>query len=119
GTVVNACGVFAGRIEAMAGGQSKIHITPAKGVHITVPRDALKIDDDAIVLPETEDGRLLFIVPWGPRVTIGTTDTQGGDIDQPVATPDDINYLLRHVNHYLNCHLTEEDIISAWRAIVH
>ena len=51
----------------------------------------------AIVLPETEDGRLLFLVPWGPRVTIGTTDTPGGNIDHPVADDKDIDYLLRHV----------------------
>src|SRR5262245_20619254 len=51
--VVNAGGDFASRIEALAGEHSNIHITPAKGVHLTVPRDALKIDQDAIVLPET------------------------------------------------------------------
>ncbi len=114
GTMINAGGVFADRIEALAGGPSKIHITPAKGVHLTVPREVLQIGQDAIVLPETEDGRLLFIVPWGPRVTIGTTDTQGGDIDHPGATQEDIAYLLRHIKRYMRCEMTEADIISAW-----
>jgi glycerol-3-phosphate dehydrogenase len=114
GTVVNATGVFAGRIESMAGNDSHVHIEPAKGIHLTVPRSALKIGRDAVVLPETEDGRILFIVPWGPRVTIGTTDTPGGDIDHPVADEADISYLLRHVNRYMSCHITEADVISAW-----
>jgi glycerol-3-phosphate dehydrogenase len=47
-------------------------------------------------------------------VTIGTTDTLGGDIDNPVAGEEDISYLLRHVNGYMRCHLTEKDVISTW-----
>ncbi|HUS14992.1 MAG TPA: glycerol-3-phosphate dehydrogenase/oxidase, partial [Chloroflexia bacterium] len=112
--VINAGGVFAGRIEALAGGEPQIQVKPAKGVHLTVPRHALQMGRDAIVLPETDDGRLLFLVPWGPRVTIGTTDTEGGNIDHPDAGPDDVEYLLRHVNRYMDCHLEPGDIISAW-----
>ena len=57
GTVVNAGGVFAGRIESLAGDDSQVRIEPAKGIHLTVPRSALKIGKSAVVLPETEDGR--------------------------------------------------------------
>lgn len=113
GTVINAGGVFAGRIEALAG-ESQIVIKPAKGAHITVARERIKLENDAVVLPETEDGRLMFLVPWGPRVTIGTTDTVGGDVDRPQATADDVAYLLRHVNRYMNSELTEKDVISTW-----
>ena len=113
GTVVNAGGVFACRIEEMAG-PSTIEIKPSRGAHLTVPRQALKIGKHAVVLPETEDGRLLFIVPWGSRVTIGTTDTEGGNIDNPIAAADDVTYLLRHVNRYMRCNLQQSDIISAW-----
>ncbi len=113
GTVINAAGVFAGRIESMAG-TSKISIKPAKGVHLTVPREAVKLDEYAVVLPETPDGRLLFMVPWNTRVTIGTTDTKGGDIDQPLANDDDIDYLLRTTNLYMRTRLTRDDIISSW-----
>ena len=114
GNVINAGGVFAGRIEELAGGESQIVIHPAKGVHLTVPHNALELYGDAIVLPETDDGRVMFLVPWGPRVTIGTTDTEGGDVDHPEATPEDIQYLLRHVNRYMRCQLSEADIISTW-----
>jgi glycerol-3-phosphate dehydrogenase len=114
GTVINAAGVFAGRIEAMANGRSQVKVEPAKGTHITVAREAVKLTTEAVVLPETEDGRVMFLVPWGPRVTIGTTDTEGGDIDNPKPTRDDVTYLLRHINRYLNCNLSEKDVISAW-----
>lgn len=113
GTVVNAGGVFAGRIEEMAG-PSTISIKPAKGVHLTVRREALRLGKHALVLPETDDGRLLFLVPWGSHVTIGTTDTEGGDVDRPCAGADDVEYLLRHVNRYMRCQLQRSDIISAW-----
>jgi len=113
GTVINAAGVFAGRVESMAG-TSNISIKPAKGVHLTVPREAVNLDEYAVVLPETPDGRLLFMVPWNTRVTIGTTDTKGGDIDQPLANDDDIDYLLRTTNLYMRTRLTRDDIISSW-----
>lgn len=112
-TVVNAAGVFAGRIEEMAG-RPTVSIRPAKGAHLTVAKQALKMGNHAIVLPETEDGRLMFLVPQGSRVTIGTTDTSGGDIDNPTAGDEDIAYLLRHVNSYMKCRLGPEDVISAW-----
>jgi glycerol-3-phosphate dehydrogenase len=111
--VVNATGVFAVRVEELAG-PSMLRITPAKGVHLTVSREALKMTRHAVVLPETEDGRLLFVVPWGARVTVGTTDTEGGDIDHPRAEAEDVRYLLRHVNRYMHCQLKGSDIISVW-----
>jgi glycerol-3-phosphate dehydrogenase len=121
--VVNATGVFAERVEAMAGGEPSLRVAPAKGVHLTVPREALHMTHNtAVVLPETEDGRILFLVPWGPRVTVGTTDTAGGDIERPRAEEDDVDYLLRHVNKYMDCALTRQDIISTWagyRPLVH
>ncbi len=83
-TIINAAGVWAGKIESMAG-TSTVVIKPAKGVHLTLPREAMPTTDYAVVLPETPDGRLLFIVPWNTRVTLGTTDTKGGDVDKPIA----------------------------------
>jgi glycerol-3-phosphate dehydrogenase len=112
-TIINAAGVWAGRIEVMAG-QSKVAIKPAKGVHLTLPRDALPTTEYAVVLPETPDGRLLFIVPWTSRVTLGTTDTKGGDIDQPIALEEDIAYLIEAANAYLKTKIRRDQVISAW-----
>jgi glycerol-3-phosphate dehydrogenase len=69
---------------------------------------------DAIVLPETDDKRILFIVPWQSRAIFGTTDTGSGDLDHPVAAREDIAYLLEHLNRYLSVHLTEKDIVSTY-----
>ncbi|MBV9231564.1 MAG: FAD-dependent oxidoreductase, partial [Chloroflexi bacterium] len=74
----------------------------------------LQLGNDAIVLPETEDKRILFIVPWQSRAIFGTTDTGSGDLDHPRATQEDITYLLKYLNRYLSVHLTEADIISTY-----
>jgi glycerol-3-phosphate dehydrogenase len=110
---INATGAFAGRIEALAGAP-RIAIAPAKGVHLTLSRQALPVTDHAVVLPETPDGRLLFIVPWNTRVTLGTTDTKGGGLDHPAATEADIDYLLSTANAYLRTKLDRSQVISAW-----
>jgi len=111
--VINATGAFAGQLEALAGAP-RIAIAPAKGVHLTLPRQALPVTDHAVVLPETPDGRLLFIVPWNTRVILGTTDTKGGDLNRPAATEADVNYLLSTANAYLRTTLDRSQVISAW-----
>jgi glycerol-3-phosphate dehydrogenase len=112
--IVNATGVYTERVEALTGEESQIQVEPSKGVHLVLAREDLKLGDSAIVLPETEDKRILFIVPWESRAIFGTTDTGSGDLDSPVATQDDITYLLKYLNRYLAVNLTEENIVSTY-----
>jgi glycerol-3-phosphate dehydrogenase len=112
--MVNATGVYSEKVAALANDTLKVSVEPSKGVHLVVPRERVGIMDTAAVLPETEDGRILFVIPWGSRAIIGTTDTGTGDLDHPAATPEDIQYLLRHVNRYLDVQLTEDDILSVY-----
>ncbi|HEY7127036.1 MAG TPA: glycerol-3-phosphate dehydrogenase/oxidase [Ktedonobacterales bacterium] len=111
---VNAGGVFAERIEALTGAEPQIEVQPSKGAHLVVLRKQVRVLDDAIVLPETEDQRIVFVIPWESRALIGTTDTSGGDLDHPVASDEDIAYLLRHVNRYLDVRLTREHVLSTY-----
>ncbi len=111
---VNATGVFTEQVESLTGSQPLAKVEPSKGVHLVLSRETLKLGDDAIVLPETDDRRILFIVPWKSRAIYGTTDTGSGDLDYPTATQGDISYLLNHLNRYLSVHLTEADIISVY-----
>ncbi|HCI82758.1 MAG TPA: glycerol-3-phosphate dehydrogenase/oxidase, partial [Ktedonobacter sp.] len=76
------------------------------GVHLVFSRDDIKMGNDAIVLPETDDKRILFIVPWESRVVFGTTDTGSGDLDHPTTNQDEVQYLLHHLNRYLSLNLT-------------
>jgi glycerol-3-phosphate dehydrogenase len=112
--IVNATGIFAEQVEQLTGDAARVRIEPSKGIHLVVDRGRAGLGEMAVVIPETEDGRILFVVPWGERALIGTTDTGGGDLDDPTAMPDDIAYLLRHVNRVLDRDLTEADILSVY-----
>jgi glycerol-3-phosphate dehydrogenase len=112
--MVNATGVFSEDVEALAGTTPHVQVEPSKGVHLVLAREDLQLGESAIVLPETDDGRILFIVPWETRAIYGTTDTGTGDLDHPAANRDDIAYLLDHLDRYLSVSLTEEDIISTY-----
>ena len=112
--IVNATGIFAEEVEELTGTEPLVRIEPSKGVHLVLSREDLKLGDAAIVLPETEDKRILFIVPWESRAIFGTTDTGTGDLDHPTASKEDIAYLLKYLNRYLTVKLTEENIISTY-----
>ena len=112
--IVNATGVWAEQVERMSGAAPTLHIAPSKGTHLVMSREALDLGDEAVVLPETDDGRIIFIVPWLSRALVGTTDTEVKEIDQPIATDDDVTFLLEHLNRYNRRHLTRDDILSTY-----
>lgn len=76
----------------------------SKGVHLVYRPGDLGIGDLALVLPETDDGRLLFIVPWRGLTLVGTTDTPyEGSPDQVRPEREDVEYLRMHLQRYLDC----------------
>jgi glycerol-3-phosphate dehydrogenase len=84
-------------------GSPTIKLVMSKGTHLLVGADQLGLDGRALVLPETDDGRVLFIVPWLGHSMIGTTDTEyTDDPTHPVARDEDVDYLIRHVERYLS-----------------
>lgn len=111
---INATGVHSEQVESLADSEVQAQVEPSKGVHLVLSREDVRLGDAAVVLPETEDKRILFIVPWESRVVFGTTDTGTGDLDHPTASREDISYLLKYLNRYLNVHLTEEHIVSSY-----
>jgi glycerol-3-phosphate dehydrogenase len=112
--IVNATGVFSEQIEELAGYEPQVHVEPSKGVHLVFSSEDVRLGNDAIVLPETDDKRILFLVPWESRAIFGTTDTGTGDLDHPAATQEDISYLLDHLKRYLSVQLTRDNIVSVY-----
>ncbi|WP_324716601.1 glycerol-3-phosphate dehydrogenase/oxidase [Carboxydochorda subterranea] len=116
--VVNASGVWAGQVAALAGSDRSIRLSLSKGVHLVMPRELLGIGEAALVLPETEDGRLAFVVPWEGLAVVGTTDTPyDGSPEDPPVTTEDVEYLLRHVRRFLNVHVDTSDVIAAYAGL--
>src|SRR5258708_14785002 len=107
----NARGVLSEQVEELTGYEPQVQVEPSKGVHLVFSRADIMLGNDAIVLPETDDKRILFIVPWESRAVFGTTDTGSGDLDHPTATQEDISYLLKHLNRQLSFNLTESNIV--------
>jgi glycerol-3-phosphate dehydrogenase len=115
--VVNATGVWAEHVERLAGDAPMLQVAPSKGVHLVFAREALDLGEEAIVLPETQDGRIIFIVPWLSRALVGTTDEgmrDGDHMAEPVAEDAEIDYLLGHLNRYIRRPLTRDDIVATY-----
>lgn len=92
-------------------------IAPSKGTHIIVPQSAFDTGT-ALFLP-APDGRFVFVVPWHRAVMIGTTDTfYSGDIDRPLASKDEIDYLLSVVNRYSATNkLNRSDVVGSFAGL--
>ncbi|HYF60486.1 MAG TPA: glycerol-3-phosphate dehydrogenase/oxidase [Burkholderiaceae bacterium] len=116
--VVNATGVWVDEIRAHAGGASGRRIeplvTPSQGVHLVVDRAFLP-GERALLVPSTEDGRVLFAVPWLGRTVLGTTDTPRGDASfEPRPFAEEVDFVLREAGRYLARAPRREDVTSAW-----
>ncbi len=117
GVVVNATGVWAEQIQRLDGSGEPVHIRPAKGVHVTVPRAKVPADI-AVVVNVPGDRRSIFVVPWGDRVYLGTTDTDyDGSIEEPTCTADDVTYILSAINAATTETVTNDDVLGTWAGL--
>jgi len=87
------------------------------GAHLILKDDPLKINGNGILLPKTEDNRIMFVLPWFGNTIVGTTDTEtfSGTLDRPYANDDDIDYIIRHIKKYFN--VDNVEYISSWSGI--
>jgi len=89
---------------------------PSKGVHILLPLNDFP-DDTALLVPKTEDGRVIFAIPWQGRLLVGTTDDAVPVDAEMNVTRAEVEYLLRQLNPYLARPLRPEDVVSAFAGI--
>ena len=99
--VLSATGAF--DPPPLTGRGPDLEVIRSKGTHMIVARKVLGLGDQALVLPETDDGRVLYIIPWLGHSMIGTTDTPyTAEPTHPTASEEDNAYLIRHVQRYLD-----------------
>ena len=112
--VINATGAFADSILQMAQGYSDKTIAPSQGIHLVVENHFFK-GDAGMMLPKTDDGRVLFFIPWEGKVILGTTDTPVEEIsDEPRPLKEEIDFIIHHFNRYAATNITYNDIKSVF-----
>lgn len=115
--VVNATGVFTDSIRQMDDAELPNIIVPSQGIHIVLDRDFLD-SDTGIMIPETDDGRVLFAIPWLNRVILGTTDTPDVPVElNPEAQQAEIDYLVEHAGRFLKRAPSHSDIRATFAGL--
>jgi glycerol-3-phosphate dehydrogenase len=115
--IINATGVFADEIIRMDKPDSKLYIRPSQGVHIVLDKSFLN-SKSAIMIPKTDDGRVLFAIPWYDKVVVGTTDTPLDIIDlEPVAQETEIDFILKTAQKYFVKPPGREDILCIFAGL--
>ena len=111
---VNATGPFSDHIREMARPGIPHRLRLSKGVHILLPLDS-EDTTDAILIPKTDDGRVIFAIPWLGRFLVGTTDDEATLDDEMIVTKAEAEYLLRHLNRYIVHPLTHRSDCQRYR----
>ena len=117
GVVVNAAGVWADAIRRLDEPTCPAQLNPSQGVHIVLDRDFLP-GDAALLVPRTDDGRVLFIIPWQGKLLLGTTDTPRPDTPlEPRPLDGEVDFILATAARYLRRPPQRSDIRSVFAGL--
>lgn len=128
GCVINATGVWVDGLRSGAGAAlpaGMVHkpplmphlVRPSRGVHLVVSQDFMPTAN-AMLIPKTRDGRVLFMVPWLGHLLLGTTDTPVDSFErEPTAASEDVEFILGEAAHYLRRAPTRQDVLSCWAGL--
>ena len=114
--IINATGPFADRLRQMDDASAEPLLKTASGIHIVLPKRFVA-PETGLLIPKTDDGRVLFILPWQGHALVGTTDTPSAIVDHPQAQEEEIAYVLRHINRYFNLNVSRADVTAAWSGL--
>ncbi|WP_373521577.1 glycerol-3-phosphate dehydrogenase/oxidase [Aquiflexum sp.] len=115
--VVNATGVFADKILQMDQPGVRKSIQPSQGIHLVFDQSFLG-GNDALMIPKTSDGRVLFAVPWHGKLVVGTTDTLVDKAKlEPEALEKEINFVLETAQAYLTKKPLRSDVLSVFAGL--
>jgi glycerol-3-phosphate dehydrogenase len=115
--VVNATGIFVDDLRRLDDARSQPLLQHSRGSHLVFAKDAFR-GDDALLVPRTFDGRVLFAVPWHGHVVVGTTDipVRGAELDV-APTNDEIDFIVEQFNVYLERPVRRSDALAAFAGL--
>jgi glycerol-3-phosphate dehydrogenase len=112
--VINATGIFADDLRRLDDASAETTLSTSQGVHVVLDR-SFQPSDTAIMVPRTDDGRVLFVIPWHERVLVGTTDTPMPRAEvEPRPMPEEIDFILRNAARYLERDPSQADVLSVF-----
>ncbi len=115
--VINATGVYVDAVREMDEPGAAKMVSPSQGSHLIVDRTFL-VGDHALMIPKTDDGRVLFAVPWHEKVILGTTDNAVDTLDlEPKPKDEEIDFILRTAGRYLSRKPTRDDVCASYAGL--
>lgn len=115
--IINATGVFSDAIIKMDNPSSPSTMTVSQGIHLIFDKEFLP-SETAIMIPRTNDKRVLFAVPWHNKIIAGTTDTPVRKTsEEPVPMQSEISFVLEHVSTYLTKNAELSDVKSMFAGL--
>ena len=115
--VINATGIFSDNIAKLDDKNAEPLISHSQGIHLVFDKEFL-LSDTAIMIPRTDDGRVLFAVPWHNKIIVGTTDTPVSSANvEPVPMKEEIEFVMQHVHRYLKKDPSYNDIRSIFAGL--
>jgi glycerol-3-phosphate dehydrogenase len=112
--VINAAGIFSDAVRKLDDEGAVAMTSPSQGIHLVLDR-SFQPSDSAIMAPRTDDGRILFVIPWHERVLVGTTDTPMSEPElEPRALPEEIDFVLDNASRYLDHDPQRSDVLSVF-----
>jgi glycerol-3-phosphate dehydrogenase len=116
-SVINATGVFSDQVRTFDDPAAAPLMAPSQGIHLVLERNFWP-SDLAILVPHTDDGRVVFFVPWHQHLIVGTTDTPIKTVSlEPKPQSEEIDFLLRYAARYLTRKPTRDDVLSVFTGI--
>lgn len=116
--IINATGPFTDALRKMDDQSVDEIVAPSSGVHVILP-GYYSPSDMGLIDPSTSDGRVIFFLPWQGNTIAGTTDSACEIKKDPIATEDEIDWILSEVSNYLSpdINVRRGDVLAAWSGI--
>ena len=120
--VINATGIFVDAMRQQDTPGLEQLLSVSRGTHLVVSGDFLQPnlhgEANAIMVPKTKDGRIIFAIPWLGKVVIGTTDLPAAIVEmEPGHEISEIDFLLETINPYLSRPVLRGDILSIFSGL--
>jgi len=115
-SVVNATGPFSDTIRKLDNPDVKPMLKVSSGTHLVLD-EHFSPPGTGLLIPETEDGRVLFIMPWEGQTLVGTTDEPAELSEHPRPMEEEIDYLVHYIGKYFDLQFSRDDIKAAWTGL--